>query len=142
MAEFLCHQKCEIKVSQTARKLSPEPPEQCYGGLGEVLQLSCSDATEALEKVYGVLRKKRNGCPATARKLLSARKRASWGAENSHIWRRQAFRCEIIECRERRCKDFWQRRRFPSLAPHAPQGAKKTMPPNSLTHKKVVSLPA
>ena len=58
MAEFLCPQKCEIKVSQAARKLSPEPPEQCYGSLGEVLQLSWSDATEALEKVYGVLRKK------------------------------------------------------------------------------------
>ena len=58
MAEFLCRQKMQKKVSQAARKLSPEPPEQCYGGLGEVLQLSCSDATEALEKVYGVLRKK------------------------------------------------------------------------------------
>ena len=58
MAEFLCHQKMRKKVSQAARKLSPEPPEQCYGSLGEVLQLSWSDATEALEKVYGVLRKK------------------------------------------------------------------------------------
>ena len=51
-------QDCREEVanlSGAAGKVSPEAPEQCYKALGELLQLSCSNVTEPLEKAYGGL---------------------------------------------------------------------------------------
>ena len=43
------------------RKLSPKPPEQCYGSSGVLLRLSWSNATAAPEKPYGPSAKRPKG---------------------------------------------------------------------------------
>ena len=49
--------KTAVYVYGALRKLSPGQLEQCYGASVAVLQGSCSNATEPLEKVYGTPRK-------------------------------------------------------------------------------------